>query len=134
MALILSDVIRQIDNLSDESPDQDMVVDWINDALAEIGVEVKATFPEMSVSSLSATFPFADKWVRNMIIPYAAGRATQKEASQFQYRDYYGQFLTNLEKFVAQYTVPDIYKDADLNESQTSDIFTNPTFPFGGKF
>lgn len=128
--LTMRDVIDQVADLSDESPEDASVVNWVNDALSEIGIKVKATFPEMSVTDLSGTFPFDDKWVRALLIPYASGRATQKEASQFQYRDYYAQFESNLMEFVNVYTVPDLYKDVISTDNQTSSIFTEPPFSF----
>ena len=128
--MLVSDAILQINDLADEGADDSSIINWINDALADIGREVKATFPE--VTSASDTLPLENKWCRILIFPYAAARNKQKEASQFEYRDLYSQYLTGLQDFSTRYVVPDAYKDVETEVE--SDIFTTPPFLWGGNW
>lgn len=130
--LTVSDVITKINDLGDDSITETTVLSWINDALAQVGARVRATYPELTVTT--ETIPIPDKWTRLLVVPFATARMKQQDSSQFEYSDLYAQFLANLDEFASQYTVPDIYKDPDLVEGQTSDIYTTPPFPWGGSW
>lgn len=123
--MLVSEAITHINNLGDDQIEDNVVLSWINDALAEIGREVKATFPELTV--ITETLPLENKWCRVLIIPYATARMKQQDSSQFEYRDLYGQFLTALDDFATRYVVPDTYKDP-VTEA-TPDIYTTAPFP-----
>jgi hypothetical protein len=128
--MLVSDAITLVDTLADEGASDTEIIGWINDALADIGREVKATYPE--VTSASDTLPLENKWCRLLLVVYAAARNKQKEASQFEYRDLYGQYLSSLEDFAMRYVVPDQYKDTTTDVE--SDIFTTPPYGWGGSW
>jgi hypothetical protein len=130
--MLVSEAIKKINDLGDDSIEEAVVLSWINDALAQIGARVRATYPELTLTTES--MPLPDKWTRILVIPYATGRMKQQDSSQFEYSDLYAQFLANLDEFASQYVVPEIYKDPDLVEGQTSDIYTVPPFPWGGRW
>lgn len=129
--MLVSEAIVHVNNLGDDQIESDVIISWMNDALAEIGRVVKATFPE--ITDLNETLPLENKWCRTLIIPFATARMKQQDSSQFEYRDLYSQFMTALDDFSASYVVPDLYKDP-VNESYAPDIFTTPPFPWGGKW
>lgn len=127
--MLVQDAITLVGTLADEGASDSEIIGWINDALADIGIKVKATFPTVIASD---TLPLEDKWCRALIVIFAAARNKQKEASQFEYRDLYGQYLTSLDEFAMRYVVPDLYKDPTTDAE--SDIFTTPPFYFGGSW
>lgn len=130
MPMLVSEAILQINDLADEGADDSSIINWINDALADIGREVKATFPEITAGT--DTLPLENKWCRLLIFPYAAARNKQKEASQFEYRDLYSQYLTALTDFATIYIVNEAYKDPTTDAE--SDIYTTPPTPWGGRW
>ena len=128
--MLVSEAIVHINNLGDDQIESEVVLSWINDALAEIGRTVKATFPELT--DINEQLPLENKWVRAMIIPFATARMKQQDSSQFEYRDLYSQFMTALDDFASRYIVPDIYKDPETEV--VPDIFTVPYLPWQGKW
>lgn len=128
--MLVSEAIVHINNLGDDQIESDVIISWINDALAEIGRVVKATFPEHTAAT--ETLPLENKWCRALIIPFATARMKQQDSSQFEYRDLYSQFMTALDDFSTRYIVPDAYKDPETEV--TPDIYTNAPFPWGGKW
>lgn len=128
--MLVSEAISKIGVLADEGAADNEIIMWINDALSDIGREVKATFPR--IVAATDTLPLENKWCDLLIVVFAAARNKQKEASQFEYRDLYGQYLTALTDFASKYIVPDIYKDP-VTEVE-SDIFTTPYLPWQGRW
>jgi hypothetical protein len=118
MALKLSDVINQINELSDEQEAPNVVTNFVNDAIAEINVTCQTGFPEMVLAE-DKTFMFPDKWVRMLIIPYGVGRVKQKDSSQFEYMDAYGQFMARVEEFRTQGVIPREHKELPLDTEVT---------------
>ena len=113
----VSDLIREINDLSDENEQPASVLAWINDAIAKINIELGANFPYLTVDDMSVSPAFPEQWQRGLLIPYGVGRIKQKDSSQFEYTDAYNEFLENLNKMKTKYTVPDQYKDASIKGS-----------------
>lgn len=130
--MILSALVAHINNVADEQEPLTKVTGYINDAIAQINVKMKAEFPFMD-SSLDTEPPFPEKYQRTVLVPFAVGRIKQADASQFEYTDAYVQFTDGLMEMMTNYPVPAIYKEPE-NTSYTSDIFTTPPFIWGGRW
>lgn len=141
MSLQLSELVKLVNTLADEQESQDMVAGFINDAIAKINIRLKANFPFLNKAEDVPVFP--EKWQRALLIPFGVGRLKQWDSSQFEYTDAYSEFLANLDEMAASYVVPDEYKDPSTDgyfdengvwHAYTSDVFTTPTFPWGGRW
>lgn len=141
MSLTLTELAKEINTLADEQESVTMIQGFVNDAIAKINIRLKADFPFLKAPSESPVFP--EKWQRTLLIPFGVGRVKQYDSSKFEYTDSYSEFLVNLEEMAASYIVPEEYKDlsgqgyTDENgvfRSYTSDIYTNPPTPWGGRW
>jgi hypothetical protein len=130
MALKLSDVINQINELSDEQEAPNVVTNFVNDAIAEINVTCQTGFPEMVLAE-DKEFMFPNKWVRMLIIPYGVGRVKQKDSSQFEYMDAYSQFIARVEEFRTQGVIPVEHKELPLDTIVTMPDDTTVTSESG---
>lgn len=126
------DLVNEVNSLSDENEEVIDVVSWINDAIAYINVELGAKFPYFSVSDTEAEPPFPETWQRLLLIPFCVGRTKQKDSSQFEYTDAYGEFFENLLKMKSQYTVPDEYKDSEIKGRVSGSLVDNVPYIYGG--
>ena len=141
MSLTLSQLVTQINTLADEQESLTMIQGFVNDAIAKINIRLKADFPFLNAADDQPAFP--EKWQRALLIPFGVGRIKQYDASKFEYTDAYNEFLANLDEMAAGYVVPEQYKDrsgegyTDENgvlRSYSSDIYTTPPFPWGGRW
>ena len=129
MAIKLSDVVSQINTLGDDSISLNLVVNWVNDAIAYMNGELGADFPYVDASQGDRGFVFPDKWVRMCVVPFGVARLKQMDSSTEEASRFYQQFNDNLALMKFKYTVPDEYKDNDptLQDQAESDIFTSPS-------
>ena len=105
--MLVRDIITRVNSLSDDQIPDLEIVGFINDAMDEIGREVNATFPSIPSIAYEYQSPvLPDKWVRNLIIPFAKGRVKEKDSSQFEWEVGYNTFITNLSDFSNSYKVP----------------------------
>jgi hypothetical protein len=138
----LSEIVNRINILADEQESMDMVAGFVNDAIAKINIRLKANFPSLVLATDEPIFP--EKWQRALLIPFGVGRIKQWDSSQFEYTDAYNEFLANLEDMAAQYVVPELFKDREGEgyidpitgewKSYTSDVYTTPPTPWGGRW
>lgn len=128
----VSELVTHINELSDEFEDPELVVQFINDAIAKINVECDSIFPSLTLTS--EEIPLPEKWIRALLVPFGVGRIKQRDSSQFEYTDSYNEFLANLEEFKARYEIPEEFRDPDSSSSAgyESDLFKNPTWIYGG--
>jgi hypothetical protein len=126
----LVDMITHSNELADEQEAPTIVVQFVNDAIAQINIKCDANFPNASLNDSGTDYVLPEKWVRTLIIPFTVGRLKQKDSSQFEYTDAYVQFIDALAEFKTKYTIPDIYKDADSETSYPSDIYEKPPVPW----
>jgi hypothetical protein len=133
----LTDLTERVRVLSDE-PGTSMVdiAGFFNDAIAKINIRMKANFPLLSPDDPNIVPAFPEKYQLALLIPFAVGRIKQVDSSQFEYNDAYNEFIMGLEDMAADYPVPDIYKDLDSLSAtnHSSDIYTAPPFPWGGRW
>lgn len=131
--MILSDIVKQANDLADEAESIQKVTAFLNDAIAKINIRLNAELPYFDATEDTAHV-LPEKWVRALLIPFAVGRIKQMDSSQFEYTDAYNEFMMGLDELSTRYVVPDEYKDT-TSSAATSDIFTtNPGFPFGGRW
>lgn len=130
--MILSELVAHINNVADEQEPLIKVTGYINDAIAQINVKMKAEFPFMN-PSLDVEPPFPEKYQRTVLVPFAVGRIKQADSSQFEYTDAYIQFSDGLMEMLTSYPVPTAYQEA-VNTSVTSDIYSTPPTPWGGSW
>lgn len=123
--MILSKLIEQVNVLIDDGLPSTHIVGWVNDALAEIGEEVGAVFPEADLNS-DVELPIPTKWQRMLLLTYASAKAKQQDSSQFEYNDLYKHFTDNLGRFRTSYTPPNKYREIPLG--------TEVTLPDGSKY
>lgn len=109
--MLVSELIQHVTLLADEEgfPAAD-ILQFLNDAIAQINVEAGAIYPPMTLTN-DVEHPIPDTWQRLLFVPYAAARVKQNDSSQFEYTDLYNQFWDNLRKFVSKYKVPPEYID-----------------------
>lgn len=130
--MLLSLLVAHVNSVADEQETLAKVTGYINDAIAQINVKMKAEFPYMDPNT-DIEPPFPEKYQRTVLVPFAVGRIKQADSSQFEYSDAYSQFMDGLAEMMANYQVPEAYKDV-ANDSYTSDIFTTPPFIWGGRW
>lgn len=119
-----SEIATHANNLTDESYSFNELMGFINDGLAEINIELNANFPFVTVNDEEIAFP--ETWQRVTLVPYVGAKIKQKDSSQFEYMDLYGQFQKGLSTMKAKYTVPDEYKSEDIQDSFAPDYTGNP--------
>lgn len=136
MAIKLAEVVSEINTLGDDSISLNIVVNWVNDAIAYMNGELGADFPYVDSAQGDRGFVFPDKWVRMCVIPFGVARLKQMDSSVDEASRFYQQFNDNLALMKFKYTVPDEYKDNDptLQDQAASDIFTSPSIRHLGWF
>lgn len=115
----VSELINEINDLSDDQIPENQVTAFINDALAHIGGEINATFPEVVSENDEPVIPV--KWQKLLIVPFGKGRVKEKDSSQFEWESGYNQFYLNLDKFKVDYRPPKIYRDIKQGETITTE-------------
>lgn len=115
-----------VNNLTDEDFSSSVLVEFFNDAISKINIEVGANYPYLDVKDGSEYVGFPDKWQRALLIPFAAGRVKQVDSSQFEYSDSYAEFMNNVAQFKTRYPVPAEYKDTNDLDSIVPDYTGNP--------
>lgn len=124
-----SEIANQANNLTDENHDFQTLLGFINAGLAEINIELNANFPFASSNDEEISFPVV--WQHAVLVPYVGAKIKQKDSSQFEYMDLYGQFQKGLLNMKSKYTVPDAYKSTEIVESFAPD-FTGNYYSWNG--
>lgn len=109
--IFVGDLVRMANALADEQEPASMVVDFLNDAISRVNIEMKTTFPLMTLEDTESRAHIPEKWQRTLLVPFAVGRIKQRDSSQFEYSDAYTQFLEALADFKSKYIVPVEYKE-----------------------
>ena len=132
-------LMRHINRVTDEDMELADVLGFINDGIAKINVECGAIFPEIEEGLNSKVYDqeeytaIPDKWIRMLIVPFAAGRIKEYDSSQFEYIDWYRQFDLNLLRFKADHRIPDEYIDPNYTSGRYEDDYSlNPYNPMKG--
>lgn len=112
----VSDLIKAVGVLSDETLPPVEVVGFLNDGMAKIGNEVGAVFPFLDLNKDTEGPVFPEKWQRLLLVPFGAARVKQKDSSQFEYEDLYRQFESDLAEFATKYVVPVAYRELASQE------------------
>lgn len=122
----LIEIIDQANTIADEDLDTDVVVGFLNDAVARINVECEANFPYFSMQDTDSEYPgFPEKWQRTLLVPFVVGRIKQTDSSQFEYNDSYSEFVSNILQFKAMFRIPEEYKDTLARSVWTQDDMAN---------
>lgn len=122
-------LMRHINRVTDEDFELADILGFVNDAIAKINIEVGAIFPEIDETLPAALYAqeeytaFPDKWIRMLIVPFAAGRIKEYDSSQFEYIDWYNQFDSNLQQFKRDYDIPDEFKDSSSKDGRYEDSY-----------
>lgn len=106
--MLVSQIIAAVNSLGDDQLDDNTVMSWLNDAIAEINKECECELPFFTAVTETPVIP--ETWQRMLLIPYGVARMKQQDSSKFEYDDSYAQFFNNLGGFSAQYEVPKQYK------------------------
>jgi hypothetical protein len=112
----VSELVTHVNHITDEDFDLTTVMGFLNDGLAAINVECKATFPFLTSDNDIPVLP--ESWQRMLLVPYAAARIKQNDSSQFEYMDLYAQFENALRSFKMNFTIPEEYKETTNAPSQ----------------
>jgi hypothetical protein len=139
----LSQLVTEINNLSDEQESVQKVTGFINDAIAKINIKLKTKFPYMDYSQdVEPAFP--ETWQRALLIPFAVGRVKQMDSSQFEFSQAYSEFAVMLDDMNTQYIVPEEYIDYETRgytfneetqeweQSPSNSIFSSPPWSHMG--
>lgn len=124
-------LMRHINLVTDEDFELEDILAFINDAIQKINVEVGTIFPEIDETLPARVYEqeeytaIPDKWIRMLIVPFAAGRIKENDSSQFEYMDWYAQFDRNLDRFRTDYRIPAIYLDPDSPGGRYEDDMRN---------
>jgi hypothetical protein len=111
-------IIQQANLISDEEVSTSQAIGFVNDAIARINVKCKAEFPFFNINNTNAEYEgFPETWQRALLVPFTVGRIKQKDSSQFEYSDAYGEFQDNLVTFQSHYVIPEQYKSTNMNNS-----------------
>ena len=127
-------LMQHINRVTDEDFELADMLGFINDAIQKINVEMGTLFPEIDETLPERVYEqeeytaFPDKWIRMLIVPFAAGRIKENDSSQFEYMDWYAQFDINLEKFRTGYTIPLVYIDPTAPGGRYDDDMRNNIF------
>lgn len=123
----LGQLITHVNTLSDEDFEPNIVVEFLNDAVAKVNAECDAEFPFFTITSSDVEYPgFSETWQRLLLVPYAVGRSKQKESSQFEYSDAYNQFYADLVEFKTRYPIPEQYKNQSASGVYDMDFSNSP--------
>lgn len=130
---------NHINLATDEDFELREVIEFINDAIARINIEMGAKFPFIEdlpndkLYRFEEYTAFPDHWQRALFVPFAAGRIKENDSSQFEYVDWYQQFEFNLKKFRDKYDVPEEFEDTNTKgERYEEDYSTNIFSPTRG--
>lgn len=136
----LRQLIDEANVLSDEFLEDVSMTQFVNQCMAQINTRAKANFPYMDSSLPETEFIIPEKWVRRLFIPFIAGRTKQVDSSQFEYSDFYAEFESAMGDFMANYPIPDAYKDTSGDQYvdpvtgeikyYTSDVYDKPPIPW----
>lgn len=112
-------------NQAEESFSPTQILEFVNDAISRINIEVSANFPYMDSTDADYT-GLPEKWQRTLFLPFVLGRMKQVDASQFEYSDSFAEFQNNLAMFRTKYVIPAEYKDTSDKVSFAPDFTGNP--------
>lgn len=115
-----SEIGTHANTLTDESHDFQTLLGFINDGIADINIELNTVFPFCTSSDEEIAFP--EDWQRKVLVPFVAAKIKQKDSSQFEYMDLYGQFQEGLLKMKAKYLVPEEYKSTTQSDQTAPDF------------
>jgi len=125
-------LVNHINLVTDEDFELLQVIGFVNDAIDRINTEVGANFPIIdddltneSAYQFEEYTALPDSWQRMLFVPFAAGRIKENDSSQFEYRDWYGQFDANLERFKTNYRIPDRYVDENIVGRRFEEDYNN---------
>lgn len=130
----LSRLVAHINLNTDEDFEFMQVIGFINDAISAINKETSARFPfidetdgeEILLQDEYTALP--ETWIRQIIMPYAAGRIKANDSSQFEYTDWYAQFMSSIQTFIARYEIPEQYRDINAKQRLFEEDWRTNTF------
>lgn len=118
-----SQLINDVNILIDDELPSAEILPWLNDALADLGVSVQATFPRLqNVAGESPAIP--DKY-HDALKLYAASMAKAKDMAVGASQLFMQQYVEKKNNFTTFYTVPDEYKD-DTTGKYPDGVIVNP--------
>lgn len=124
-------LVGHINLATDEDFELLEVIAFINDGIAEVNTECGALFPFIDedlpnedLYNLEEYDALPDTWIRALLVPFAAGRIKENDSSQFEYRDWYGQFANALDKFKDKYEIPEMFLDANAKTGRYEEDYS----------
>ena len=130
----LMKLFDHINLVSDEDFETMQLIGFVNDGIAKINIEIGTVFPEIDDTLPEAMYAqeeytaIPDKWIRALLVPFAAGRIKENDSSQFEYIDWYRQFDINLERFRTSHKVPAEYLDPNTNTGYEQEDFSENVY------
>lgn len=126
----LRQLIDEANTLADESLDDSVMTQYINQCTARINARAKALFPDMDSTKPEAILPLPDKWVRALYVPFVAARIKQQDSSQFEYNDLYAEFETALSEFITYFEIPPKYQDLSADWALEPNVVLSPEMSY----
>ena len=134
-------LVNHINLATDEDFDLLDVIAFINDGISAINKQCGSSLPFIDETlpprmyEVEEYTAIPETWIRQLLVPYAAGRIKQNDSSQFEYYDWYGQFDLNLAEFKSSYEIPEPYNQAENTVKgghYEDDFMYNPFNPTRG--
>jgi len=96
---------------TDEVLPYPQILEYINDAIAEINTQCPANFPFTEVDDYYLAIP--ETYQRSLLATFASGRVKQNDASLEEANQWQSRFATNLNAFKSNYVIPEAYAPTD---------------------
>lgn len=118
--MILSQMISMVAGNIDDTTDNETIVGWLNAAKDQMAVEVKASFPDITITSdLSDTFVF-DKKYHEIPVLYASAMFKGADGELGSKQDLMNQYYLGLRNFAENYDPPVRYRDDEFTQQFTA--------------
>ena len=102
----------------DDVIDTDVAVRWLNMGQNKMAAEARASFTQLSISNLTATPDFPEKYHETPVL-YACAMFQSSESSISEKESYLRQFEEGVKSFIENYDVPMEFRDDSNTEHFT---------------
>lgn len=114
--MLLSDMLLLLETYVDDSINNPDAVRWLNAGQNKMAVEVKAAFPQLTITSgLNTTFVFPEKFHETPVL-YAAAMYKAQDSSMQEKESFLMQFRDGLQEFSENYDPPARYRDDAITQ------------------
>lgn len=118
----LDNILNAIEDRVDDSPEsKEVSVQWVNEALNDLGMAVQAVFPQFEFNGqLSSQIPPIPQQFRHILVIYGCARFKEYDGSMQEAQHFMMQYDDLKKKFASSYQVPAQYRDDRLAEQFTA--------------